>query len=272
MLPVAILAYQRPGEIKKIIEKSVTNKIYVSLDFPNLFLGAIKSMKSPTTSMVKLNEMYKNYYEIIKNVEELQSSIKDKEIILLKQSNKNLGIYSHAFKLFELVFEKENDIIIFDDDIIPSKAFFYYANELYKHGLPITGFTESYSASFNGTFTKCMVNQIWGLVFNKVFYEGLKEFCNFIKDDNNFKDSLKLFLEKSDSNNIDRWNKIDPNWAGSGRLHNYMDLYINMFCVINDINFIKPTVSLVSPSDNHYKYFPYEYKEVVNYTKNITLI
>jgi len=132
-IPVLILGYNRPFQIKKLINslrKIKPKKIYISLDGPKKNFEDIKKCKLVKNEVNKINwncKLKKNY------------------------NSNNLGCRLSVSKAIEWFFYNTKFGIILEDDCIPNQSFFDFChinNQLYKNNKKI--FSISGSNFFNG--------------------------------------------------------------------------------------------------------------------------
>ena len=110
--PVLIIGYQRPENIKRIIETCVLagiEKIYLSVDYPK-----IDDKKSLEKHMSVLN--IRDSFRYASPTFELNTY------------TSNLGCAAHVLSACDWVFSRENHVIILEDDCLPSLDFFKFCS------------------------------------------------------------------------------------------------------------------------------------------------
>lgn len=111
--PILLIAFNRPDTTQVVFNKIrelQPRKLYVAID-------------GPRTSKVNEATLCKNVEEITKNVDwECDAHYLIRE--------KNLGCKHAVSGAISWVFEKEESVIILEDDIVPSLSFFTFAEEM----------------------------------------------------------------------------------------------------------------------------------------------
>jgi hypothetical protein len=171
--PVLLIAFNRPDTTRKVIDslKIVKPlKIYASIDAPRNEKGYIEIQKN--------NEVI----EIIKNIDwhcELEI-IKPKE---------NLGCKLNLSSAITYVFEKEDKLIVIEDDIIAAPTFFIFAEQMlekYKYNSEVGIITaNNYTPiSSNTDYYFSKYTHIWGWALWKRTWDGFDVNLEFLKEKN----------------------------------------------------------------------------------------
>jgi hypothetical protein len=131
-----IIGFNRPAKINNLLKIVTKNpyifKIYIKIDGPRNYIDKKK--------ILSIKNLIKDYKKKNRN-------------IIVKYENQNLGLRQNIISAINWVFIKEKDIIVLEDDNIPSNDFFtfcYKMLELYKHSTKImhisgTNFSKNFS-------------------------------------------------------------------------------------------------------------------------------
>lgn len=120
MFPVLILCYKRFNNLEKILEVLSINagiKIYINIDGP-------KNDKE----FIKINK-----------VKDIALNWSKKINVTILENDINLGIRKAIPKALNTVFLKENEIIVLEEDAIPSEYFYGYANKILENREKLPG-------------------------------------------------------------------------------------------------------------------------------------
>ena len=135
--PLLIIGYNRPKKIKNLLSIVITNpsisKIYIKIDGPR---------------------NYKDIEEILLIKKLIKNFKKKKSQIIAKFEKKNLGLQKNIISAINWVFLKEKDLIILEDDNVPSKDFFNFCSKMldtYKNSKKIMHIS---GTNFNKSFNK----------------------------------------------------------------------------------------------------------------------
>lgn len=110
--PVLIIGYQRPENIKRIIETCVSagiEKIYLSVDFPKSDdINSLEKYKA----LLSIRDFFKHASPTIE----------------INTYTSNLGCSAHVLSACDWVFSNEDYVIILEDDCLPSLDFFIFCS------------------------------------------------------------------------------------------------------------------------------------------------
>lgn len=162
--PVLIIGYQRPENIKRIIETCVLagiEKIYLSVDYPK-------------SDDKKSLEKYRSVLSIRESLKYASPKFK------INTYSSNLGCSAHVLSACDWVFSHEDRAIILEDDCLPSLDFFkfcsfYYAIENQFENLVLASgsqFAPNVEGLDDAAFSKYAL--IWGWATTKKNWERLR--------------------------------------------------------------------------------------------------
>jgi hypothetical protein len=184
--PILFIGFNRPQTSKVVfesIQKIKPSKLYVSIDGPRL---------------ENLNDII-NRNEVIKLFENLSWNCD----IRLKLRSENIGCKNNVVSALDWVFKNEDRVIVLEDDIVPSKAYFYFADELlerYKNKpeIGIIAGSNFTPIPMNHDYTFSKYSHIWGWATWKRHWEKFKIDNILELEKFNFKNSyIKTYSEKT---------------------------------------------------------------------------
>jgi hypothetical protein len=111
--PVLLIAYQRTDSVIKILDSALSNgvsQIFVSVDAPR------RPNESSLNNLQRLRSIISSYEDKFEN---LQSRFHDS----------NLGCALHVLSSIDWAFESVEELIVLEDDCIPSNEFFHYITD-----------------------------------------------------------------------------------------------------------------------------------------------
>lgn len=224
--PLLIIAFNRPDTTQKVIEalsKVKPNCIYAAIDAPRPSKGEEEKRKN------------KEVLELIKGIDW------DCKIDFI-QPHTNLGCKLNISQAISYIFEKEEKLLVIEDDIVAAPTFFTFAEEMLekyktesKVGIvtannytPVPSDTDYYFSKFT---------HIWGWALWKRTWDGFDVDLNFLKDKDVFMtiDNMNTSLaEKKYMKNyfLNVKHKIDTNimnaWGPQFFLYNYLNGFLTI--------------------------------------------
>jgi hypothetical protein len=112
-VPVLVIGYQRTDSVVEILDSAISNGVshlFLSVDAPK-----IRDQSSLINAM---------------NLRTIVSTYEDKfEILQSRFLDSNLGCALHVLNSIDWAFESVDQLIVLEDDCIPSKDFFLYVND-----------------------------------------------------------------------------------------------------------------------------------------------
>ena len=112
-VPVLVIGYQRTDSVVEILDSAISSgvsHVFISIDAPK------------RRDQLSINNAL--------NLRNIVSSYEDKfEILQIRFLDFNLGCALHVLNSIDWAFESAEELIILEDDCIPSKDFFHFVND-----------------------------------------------------------------------------------------------------------------------------------------------
>lgn len=260
-VPILLVAFNRPEATQKVInslELIQPKKIYAAIDAPRTHKGK--------------DELLKNN----KVIDIINSIDWDCELEIIRPE-KNLGCKLNISQAITYIFEKEENLIVIEDDIIAAPSFFAFAEEMlerYKDATNIGIVTANnytpVSSSTDYYFSK--YTHIWGWALWKRTWDGFDVNLDFLNGKNPIEILNNMHISSSERNYMRNYYlnvkvKIDKQemnaWGPQFFLYNFLKGYLTITPKTNlamNIGVESSRVDSNTQYDVHFRPIDYNFK------------
>lgn len=219
--PILLIAFNRPDTTQKVVDSIrlvKPTKIYASIDAPRHHKGDDERIKNEEVTRIIKDIDWNCQIEVIK-------------------SDQNLGCKLNISQAITRVFQKEDRLIVIEDDIVAAPSFFTFAEQMlekYKdhprigtitanNYTPITSDTDYYFSRYT---------HIWGWALWKRTWEGFDVNLDFLKGRNAERILSNMDLSSSELSYMTKYytdvkSKVDSGvmnaWGPQFFLYNYLN-------------------------------------------------